>query len=316
MSCVCVCKPLAKDRRRLGGSSCVGSKSVPASSPTDMNHRTRGRGACSPAAVPAGPRPRRPWFQFQSVRLCRSLPSFAFHLASPVICRRRASRRERGGSMQSQPGAARATVRACRMCKYKHPTLAHSDGKPRVQLSSHATRAQSGLCRPIWVSMRACQLHIPWAMHTRCTRPAGSSRRASGKPPPVACASVRLRRSLPSFAFHLASPVICRERASRRERDGSMQSQPGAARATVRACSMCKYKHSTLSHSDGKPRVQLSSHATRAQSGLCRPIWVSLRPCQLHLPWAMHTGCTRPAGSSRRASGTSPPVACAHSLPW
>jgi hypothetical protein len=36
----------------------------------------------------------------------------------------------------------------------------------------------------------------------------------------------------------------------------------------------------------------------------------------LHLPWAMHTGCTRPAGSSRRASGTPPPVACAHSLPW
>jgi hypothetical protein len=151
MSCVCVCKPLAKDRRRLGGSSCVGSKSVPASSPTDMNHRTRGRGACSPAAVPAGPRPRRPWFQFQSVRLCRSLPSFAFHLASPVICRRRASRLERGGSMQFQHGAARATVRACRVRRPIHRTLAHSDGKPHVQLSSHATRAQSGLCRPIWV---------------------------------------------------------------------------------------------------------------------------------------------------------------------
>ena len=61
-----------------------------------------------------------------------------------------------------------------------------------------------------------------------------------------ACASVRLCRSLPSFAFHLASPVICRERASRRERDGSMQSQPGAARAMVRACRVRKNIHSSL----------------------------------------------------------------------
>ena len=63
-----------------------------------------------------------------SVRLCRSLPSFAFHLASPVICRERASRRERDGPMPFHPGAARATVRACRVRKPIHPTLAHSDG--------------------------------------------------------------------------------------------------------------------------------------------------------------------------------------------
>jgi hypothetical protein len=75
-------------------------------------------------------------------------------------------------------------------------------------------------------------------------------------------------------------------------------------------------KASSLSHSDGKPRVQLSSHATRAQSGLCRPIWVSLRACQLHIHWAKHTGCTRPAGSSRRASGKPPPMACVRALPW
>jgi hypothetical protein len=61
-----------------------------------------------------------------------------------------------------------------------------------------------------------------------------------------ACASVRLCRSLPSFAFHLASHVICRDRASRRERDGSMQSQPGAARTTVRACRVRKYNHPTF----------------------------------------------------------------------
>ena len=104
---------------------------------------TRAVGRCEATdAIPTGTRRRRPIPRRSgripamvcvvsacaSVRLCRSLPSFAFHLASPVICRERASRRERDGSMQSQPGAARATVRACRMCKYKHPTLAHSDG--------------------------------------------------------------------------------------------------------------------------------------------------------------------------------------------
>ena len=62
--------------------------------------------------------------------------------------------------------------------------------------------------------------------------------RRSGRIPAIvcvvnACASVRLCRSLPSFAFHLASPVICRERAPRRERDGSMQLQPSTARTTV-----------------------------------------------------------------------------------
>ena len=73
---------------------------------------------------------------------------------------------------------------------------------------------------------------------------------------------------------------------------------------------------SNLAHSDGKPRVRLRSHATRAQSGLCRPIRVSLRACQLHLPCAIHTGCTRPAGSSRLASGKPPPVAYVRALPW
>ena len=60
----------------------------------------------------------------------------------------------------------------------------------------------------------------------------------------------------------------------------------------------------------------MSSHATRAQSGLCRrPIWVSLRACKLHLPCTMHTGCARPAGSSRLASGKPPPMARARALP-
>jgi len=102
----------------------------------------------------------------------------------------------------------------------KYPSkLAHSDGKPRVQLSSHATRAQNGLCRPIWVSLRACKLRFPCAMHTGCTRPAGSSRLASGTPPPmapprVAIAIVRSDRGyspewLPLAACSNAPDVSC-----------------------------------------------------------------------------------------------------------
>ena len=130
-----------------------------------------------------------------------------------------------------------------------------------------------------------------------------------------ACASVRLCRSLPSFAFHLASPVICRERASRREREGPMQLQPGTSSRNGTSLPRAQKYPSNLAHSDGKPRVQLSSHATRAQSGLCRPIWVSLRACQLHIPCVIHMGCARPAGSSRLASGKPPPMARARVLP-
>ena len=93
--------------------------------------------------------------------------------------------------MQLQPGTgSRNGTSLPRAQKKPRSTLAHSDGKPRVQLSSQATRAQSGLCRPIWVSLRACKLHLPCAMHTGCARPAGSSRLASGKPPPMARACV------------------------------------------------------------------------------------------------------------------------------
>ena len=47
--------------------------------------------------------------------------------------------------------------------------------------------SERGLCRPIWVSLRACKLQVPAAMHMGCTRPTGSSRLACGKPPPMAC---------------------------------------------------------------------------------------------------------------------------------
>ena len=90
---------------------------------------------------------------------------------------------------QFQPGMARAMVRACLVLK-KSIKPVRIGWSTRVRMSSHATRAQSGLCRPIWVSLRACKLHLPCAMHTGCARPAGSSRLASGTPPPVACACV------------------------------------------------------------------------------------------------------------------------------
>ena len=157
---------------------------------------------------------------------------------------------------------------------------------------------------------------IPTGTRRRRPIPRRSGRSSARLCARNAFASVRLCRSLPSFAFHLASPVICRERASRRERDGSKQSQPGTSSRNGTSLPRAQKDPSNLAHSDGKPRVQLSSHATRAQSGLCRQIWVSLRACQLHLPCAMHTGCTPPAGSSRRASGTPPPVAYVRALPW
>jgi hypothetical protein len=99
---------------------------------------TRAVGRCEATdAVPTGTRRRRPiphrsgrnsallcvCNAFASARLCRSLLSFAFHLASHVVCRERAPRRERDGSMQLQPGTARTTVRACRVRKNIHPTL-------------------------------------------------------------------------------------------------------------------------------------------------------------------------------------------------
>ncbi len=54
-----------------------------------------------------------------------------------------------------------------------------------------------------------------------------------------------------------------------------------------------------------------------ARTGLLstgRPLPAYLRrlePAKRHVPYAMHTGCTRRAGSSRLASGTPPLVACA-----
>ena len=99
-----------------------------AGNPSSRSLRSNGRHSDGSATAPPDSAPFRSYFRATMRCECmcgcagRSHPSHS-HLASPVICRERASRRERDGSMQSQPGAARATVRACRMCKYKHPAF-------------------------------------------------------------------------------------------------------------------------------------------------------------------------------------------------
>ena len=81
-------------------------------------------------------------------------------------------------------------------------TLAHSDGK-RASRSSLATRAQSGLCRPICADYSAHKLHVRCAIHRGCMHAAGSCWIAPGKPPPVgyACGTM-LNRAIRSRLQH------------------------------------------------------------------------------------------------------------------
>ena len=65
------------------------------------------------------------------------------------------------------------------------PKLAHPDGN-RASRRSLATRAQSGLCRPICADYSAHKLHARCALHRGCMRAAGIRRIAPGKPPLVA----------------------------------------------------------------------------------------------------------------------------------
>ena len=63
-------------------------------------------------------------------------------------------------------------------------------------------------------------------------------RRISGRIPGLLCiynafASVRLCRSLLSFAFHLGAPAIALKRGARRERDASIRPQAGTSRVRV-----------------------------------------------------------------------------------
>ncbi len=71
-------------------------------------------------------------------------------------------------------------------CAPKHlSTLAHSDGK-RASRRSLATRAQSGLCKPICADCSAHKLRARCDIHRGCICAAGSCWISPGKPPPVA----------------------------------------------------------------------------------------------------------------------------------
>ena len=112
-------------------------------------------------------------------------------------------------------------------CAQKYPSkLAHSDGN-RASRRSLATRAQSGLCRPICADYSAQKLHVRCAIHRGCMRAAGICWIAPGKPPLVAyvCGTMLIVRSdrdynpesAPLAARHdaLSSPCVCAELGGR-----------------------------------------------------------------------------------------------------
>ena len=106
-------------------------------------------------------------------------------------------------------------------CAQKYPSkLAHSDGN-RASRRSLATRAQSGLCRPICADYSAHKLHARCVLHRGCMRAAGICWIAPGKPPLVAyvCGTMLIVRSdrdknperAPLAARHddLSIPCVC-----------------------------------------------------------------------------------------------------------
>jgi hypothetical protein len=82
--------------------------------------------------------PLRSYCAYASVQLCRYLLSFAFHLATPAISWKRASRRERDAPLQLHAGTGRILVLACRVCKNVYQNLrirtvtARSDAHSRL----------------------------------------------------------------------------------------------------------------------------------------------------------------------------------------
>ena len=89
----------------------------------------------------------------------------------------------------------------------KYPSkLAHSDGN-RASGRSLATRAQSGLCRPICADYSAHKLHVRCALHRGCMLAAGGCWIAPGKPPPVArlCGTLLIVRIRSRLQFRKAS---------------------------------------------------------------------------------------------------------------
>ena len=100
--------------------------------------------------------------------------------------------------------------------------LAHSDGN-RATGRSLATRALSGLCRPICAVYSAHKLHARCDIHRGCMRAAGICWIAPGKPPLVAyvCGTMLIVRSdrdknperAPLAARHdaMSYPCVCAE---------------------------------------------------------------------------------------------------------
>ncbi len=106
------------------------------------------------------------------------------------------------------------------------PKLRHSDGN-RASRRSLATRAQSGLCRPICADYSAHKLHVRYALRRGCMRATGICWIAPGKPPPVAyvCGTMLIVQSdrdysperAPLAARHgdLSTPCVCAELGGR-----------------------------------------------------------------------------------------------------
>ena len=119
----------------------------------------------------------------------RSYPSHSTS-RSPPTSWERGSRREQLAPIQPQACIGRVLVWACCVRRKFSPHLAYCGWYMRVRVLARDFEAPGGLCRPTRDGWRACKLHVPYAMrmHTGCTRPACSSRLASGTPPPVACA--------------------------------------------------------------------------------------------------------------------------------
>ncbi len=112
-------------------------------------------------------------------------------------------------------------------CAQKCPSnLAHSDGN-RASRRSLATRALSGLCRPICAVYSAHKLHVRCDIHRGCMRAAGICWIAPGKPPPVAYVCgimliVRIdsdynseRARLAARHDALSTPCVCAELGGR-----------------------------------------------------------------------------------------------------
>ena len=112
-------------------------------------------------------------------------------------------------------------------CAQKYPSkLAHPDGN-RASRRSLATRALSGLCRPICADYSAHKLHARCALHRGCMRAAGIRRIAPGKLPLVAyvCGTMLIVRSdrdhstewPPLAARHdaMSYPCVCAELGGR-----------------------------------------------------------------------------------------------------